>query len=366
MKIKQKGSIFLVIFLVAAFFSLTAKVSAETNWELSEKEVMIDGVMYFINPKSNWAEASIEYIRAHRDHLPQEVTIHHYITYKGKTYEVESFDAAHDVESEMDALVQRKPSTLSYYQKYLKKITIEKGISLLNMGFSNYLSLEEVVFEDPKQMEEMGLYFYNCPKLKDLYIPADVNVLPRLRQCPNTRVIFDVNHPKYKVLNGDIYSKNGKILWDVPNGTEKYRIKPFVQTVGRYAFYGNDMVKKVIFSSKIKKVEADAFSNMKNLINIKFNKTLKKLNGEGLNEAYLCKGSKKLKTLSFPKNIRYITLRFDGKFYCKLKKIYIDAKKMKKIALWGLPTTCKIYVKNTTVRNQIRKSGFKGSIIIKK
>lgn len=34
----------------------------------------------------------------------------------------------------------------------------------------NYIALEEMVFENPKDLEKLSLYFYNCPNLKDIYI----------------------------------------------------------------------------------------------------------------------------------------------------------------------------------------------------
>ena len=228
------------------------------------------------------------------------------------------------------------------------------------MGFSNYMSLEEVIFEDPKDMERCGLYFYNCPNLKDIYIPADIDVLPRLRECPNTTVTFAPDHSKYKVVDGDIYSKNGKVLYDVPNGSGDYKVKKTVKRIERYAFYGNDNIRNINLPSSVKKVNEYAFGDMKKLKSIKLSKNMK------VAERYLFRRSKKLKTLTFPKNICKIWGYYGGNSLSGLKKIYIKAPKLKKADLTGIPTKCTVYVKNNTVRNQIRKSGFKGNIVVQK
>ncbi len=347
-----KGSILAAAFLVL-FLSLPA-------YAAEKKDVMIDGIKYtlFLGTDSAWAslEMAIPDISGGEDY--SELTVHNEITYEGKTYKVEHFDYGHDEESETEGMVIREPYRLSYYQKHLKKLTIEEGIPLLYMGFSNYLELEEVVFEDPKDMEECGLYFYNCPKLKDIYIPADIDVMPRLRECPNTKVTFAPDHPKYKVMDGDIYSKNGKILYDVPNGSKNYKVKNSVKEIAVYAFYGNDNIRNIKMSSSVKKIRTAAFGDMKNLKSVKLSKNLKVAQNQ------LFRASTKLKALTYPKKVRTIWGGFGRKSRCGLKKIYIKAKKLKKIQVNGLPKTCKVYVKNNTVRDQVRAAGFKGQIIV--
>ena len=75
---------------------------------------------------------------------------------------------------------------------------------------------------------------------------------------------------------------------------------------------------------------------------------------------------KYLKKLTFPKNICKIWGYYGGSSLSGLKKIYIKAPKLKKADLTGIPTKCTVYVKNNTVRNQVRKSGFKGNIVAQK
>lgn len=359
--------ILFVTMLLSLCLLFSMKVNAEDTTiekaKLATEGVIIEGVRYYLDVDDGTAEATIETTitpESPDGSIPSEVTVHNQVTYDGKTYTVRNFDISHDVNSEVEGMIIREPITLWYHQRYLKKLTIESGIYTLNMGFSNYMSLEEVVFEDPKDMERCGLYFYNCPKLKDIYIPANIDVLPRLRKCPNTTVTFAPDHPKYQVINGDIYSKNGKILYDVPNGSKNYKVKKTVKRIGMYAFYGNDNIKNIKLPSSVKKVEQYAFGDMKKLKSIKLSKNMK------VAEPYLFRRSKKLKELTFPKNVRKISAYYGGNSLSGLKRIYIKASKLKKVDLTGIPSKCTVYVKNSTVRNKIRKSGFNGRIVVQR
>mgnify|MGYP000684026879 CR=1 FL=1 len=348
-------------FFAAAILCLCLSFSMKVN---AEEPVMIDGVKYYLEDDGT-AEASIDTVTT--EDIPvgstfSEVTVHSQVVYNGKTYTVTKFDASSPEDTLEEMIVRRYPSDNWYYWKHLKKLTIEAGIDFLDTNFSNYIALEEVVFEDPKDMENLGLYFYNCPNLKDIYIPADVDVVPRLRKCPNTTVTFAPDHPKYKVVDGDIYSKNGKILYDVPNGSKNYKVKKTVKKIAYSAFYGNDNIKHIKLPSSVKKLAGYVFGDMKNLKSIKFSKNMKTA------APTLFYRTDKLKTLTFPKNIRKISLDCEGIGLKKLRKIYIKAPNLKKIDLADIAakSKCTIYVKNSTVRNQIKKSGFKGRIVIQR
>lgn len=100
---------------------------------------------------------------------------------------------------------------------------------------------------------------------------------------------------------------------------------------------------------------------MKNLKSIKFSKKMKAIPSD------IFYRTDKLKTLTFPKNIRKISLFCDAIGLKKLKKIYINAPKLKKIDLADIAdkSKCTIYVKNNTVKNQVKKAGFKGRIVVR-
>ena len=74
---------------------------------------------------------------------------------------------------------------------------------------------------------------------------------------------------------------------------------------------------------------------------------------------------KKLTTVKLPKKIQTIRGTFGGKKNCYLKKVYINATSLKKCNLKSIPKTCKIYVKNKKVKQQVKGAGFKGKILIR-
>ncbi len=359
---KRKATTFFSrTFFAAVLLGLCLSFSLRVN---AQEEVMIDGVMYYLEDDGT-AAASIDSVRT--EDIPagtdySEVTVHNQVVYDGKTYEVTNFEYDPPEDTLEETIIRKTYSNdKRYYPKHLKKLTIEAGIDFLDTNFPNYIALEEMIFEDPKDMENMGLYFYNCPNLKDIYIPADVDVVPRLRRCPNTTVTYAPDHPKYKVVDGDIYSKNGKILYDVPNGSKNYKVRKTVKKIGYSAFYGNDNIKHIKLPSSVKKVAGFVFGDMKNLKSIKFSKKMKAIPSD------IFYRTDKLKTLTFPKNIRKISLFCDAIGLKKLKKIYINAPKLKKIDLADIAdkSKCTIYVKNNTVKNQVKKAGFKGRIVVR-
>lgn len=98
---------------------------------------------------------------------------------------------------------------------------------------------------------------------------------------------------------------------------------------------------------------------MKNLQFIRFSNSIKELDYAIFNK------SKKLTTVKLPKKIQTIRGTFGGKKNCYLKKVYINATSLKKCNLKSIPKTCKIYVKNKKVKQQVKGAGFKGKILIR-
>ncbi|MCD8018113.1 MAG: leucine-rich repeat domain-containing protein [Clostridiales bacterium] len=223
----------------------------------------------------------------------------------------------------------------------------------------HYINLEEIVFEDPSDIS--GAVFYDCTKLKSLCVPKDVNRYPVVRECPAVEITVDADNPYIKVVNNDIYSKNGKTLYSVASTKSEYKVKKTVTEIAANAFYRDDQIKSIVITKNVKSIGADAFRNMKNLTSVKIGKSVKKI-GYGV-----FRQTPKLKTLTFPKNVKSLGGSFGGNTNSSaLKKVYINAKSIKKCSLSSIPKTCKIYVKNRTVQKQVRKYGFKGKIILKK
>ena len=213
------------------------------------------------------------------------------------------------------------------------------------------------MFEEPAGVS--GTEFYDCPQLQSLYIPKKVKYWPTVRKCPKVKITISSSNPYLKVINNDIYSKNGKTLYSVASTKANYKVKKSVKVIDDGAFYKNDNIKSIYLPDSVKKIGDEAFGDMKNLQSIRFSNSIKELDYAIFNKC------KKLTTVKLPKKIQTIRGTFGGKKNCYLKKVYINATSLKKCNLKSIPKTCKIYVKNKKVKQQVKGAGFRGKILIR-
>lgn len=335
--------------LLSALLATTAlpfsKVEAKSKW------VEINGVNYEINRMTGECEASLNVTQG-----KSEVTIPNKVSYQGDTYKV-TFFSWDDWEQDWKEETSRtyKPAAGSY-QAVLEKITIAKGVRVSEPA-CHYQKLKTIIFEDPAGVS--GTEFYDCPQLQSLYIPKKVKYWPTVRKCPKVKITASSANPYLKVINNDIYSKNGKVLYSVASTKTKYKVRKSVKEIEDGAFYKNDSIKSIYLPDSVKEIGEEAFGDMENLQSIRFSRSISELDYAMFNKC------KKLKTVKLPKRIQTICGNFGGKKNCYLKKIYINAVNLKKSNLKSLPKKCKVYVKSKNVKNRVKKAGFKGKVIIR-
>lgn len=353
-KVLFAAPLFFAVFLISILFSFHPVCAAE----MKKESMVIDGVKYELyGGNLRLAEATLDDSQYWNVSLKEEVTVHNQITYKGVTYKVTSLNWNDNTEDWKQMISRTDLSKEKSYRNILKKITIEKGISV-DGAVSRYYALEEVVLEDAKAIG--GFSFYNCPKLKSIYLPKDYKGKRFIaRGCPSLTITVDKENPYVKTENNDIYSKNGKVLYSVNSVSANYKVKNTVTKIDAYAFYGNDQIQSVTLPKSVKNVGDYAFSNIYNLKAVTLSKTMKKL-GYGV-----FRKSPKIKKLTLPKNITKLSGAFGGTSNCRFKKLYLNAKSLRKSNLSSIPKTCKVYVKNNRVKKQVRNYGFKGKIILK-
>lgn len=322
-----------------------SKVEAKSKW------VEINGVNYEINRITGECEASLNVKKG-----KSEVRIPNKVKYQGDTYKV-TFFSWDDWDQDWKEETNRsyKPAAGSY-QAVLEKITIAKGVRVSEPA-CHYQKLKKIVFEEPAGVS--GTEFYDCPQLQSLYIPKKVKYWPTVRKCPKVKITISSSNPYLKVINNDIYSKNGKTLYSVASTKANYKVKKSVKVIDDGAFYKNDNIKSIYLPDSVKKIGDEAFGDMKNLQSIRFSNSIKELDYDIFNKC------KKLTTVKLPKKIQTIRGTFGGKKNCYLKKVYINATSLKKCNLKSIPKTCKIYVKNKKVKQQVKGAGFKGKILIR-
>lgn len=344
-KLKSISALLLSALLASAALPF-AKVEARSKW------VEINGVNYEINRMTGECEASLNVQKGQ-----EEVKIPNKISYEGDTYKV-TFFSWDDWDQDWKEETNRsyKPAAGSY-QAVLKKITIAKGVRVSEPA-CHYQNLQTVIFEDPAGVS--GTEFYDCPQLQSLYIPKKVKYWPTVRKCPKVKITASSANPYLKVIDNDIYSKNGKILYSVASTKANYKVKKSVKEIEDGAFYKNDNIKTIYLPDSVKEIGDEAFGDMQNLTSVRFSKSIKALDYAIFNK------SAKLTTVKLPKGIQTIRGSFGGKKNCYLKKVYINAVSLKKSKLKNLPKSCTVYVKNKTVKQQVKTAGFKGKVIIKK
>ena len=213
-------------------------------------------------------------------------------------------------------------------------------------------------------MDEVS--YFNCPKLKTIVLPSSYGEPVYrsefgidIKRCPSVQIVADESNPHFQVIDNDVYSKDGTILYNVTSSAKTYKVKDFVRHIGEYAFNGNNTIRSVTMPNSVQTVGRYAFGEMKKLSSIRLSKSLQKL------EEGVFLGSKKLKKLTLPKNIK----RFDGNFGWKenkFEKLVIRTKNIKKGSFYDLSKKCTVYVRNKKVKRQLRKFDFDGKIVVKK
>ncbi|MDD7209578.1 MAG: leucine-rich repeat protein [Lachnospiraceae bacterium] len=342
-KKKRNRIVLMVVMLTLCMFPGTT-VSARTD------EVEINGVKYELDRAAGECEATLNVKKGRA-----EVVIPSEIVVNGKKYKVTFFswdDWTQDWREELGRKYKPAPGS---YQALLKKITIEKGVRVSEPA-CHYKNLEQIIFLDPCGVS--GTEYYDCPKLKKLYIPKNVRYWPVVRKCANIKISIDKSNPYLKVIDNDIYSKNGKVLYSVASKKAHYKVRKSVRTIEDGAFYKNDYIKTIYLPDSVKNVGEEAFGDMKNLKSIRFGKSIRELDYALFNR------SMKLKSVTLTKNIRIIRGEFGGKKECGIKKLYIHAASLKKCSFKTLSSKCRVFVKNDKVKKQIKKSGFKGKVTV--
>lgn len=360
-KIKHLQAYFVATFFILCSIILFFPAVQSQAYEYNDDIVVIDGVSY--EYRSGYA---------YLYDLPagqgqSDITVHNKIVYKGKEYKINFFAWANDEISSPFYVPKKLKGSQKYansYYQLLKKITIEKGIRTIDTAH-NYQNLEEVIFEDSEYISDAN--FNNCPKLKNLYIPKNVQKFPLIFRCNSLKVTIAADNPYLKVVNGDVYSKNGRTLYKVFSKKKNYKVKSSVKRISTYAFSGNDFIKSIKMGNNVKKVSDFCFADMANLKSLKLSKSLKSV------PLLAIALTPKLKTITFPSNIKSITKTYGYMWMAgpdtspyKAKKIYIQTRNLKNSALKYFSKKSTIYVKNSSVRKQVQKYGFNGKIIIKK
>lgn len=352
--------LFLVLFTGMVLF---APINAQAE---DKVKVTLDGIIYTLPDLDSpyYGEAELD-----PNSTRTEIYVHNEIEYQGKYYPIGTFswdeDSLNDTEDGYaDGWVYIDMDKKIPVHETLQKLILAPDITVEGSAV-NYKELEEVIFEG-KISYRYGFHYFNCPKLKTITIPADYRMRERqsngfdIKRCPSVRIKVDAANPYFTVIDNEIYSKDGKILYNATNNMTEYRVRKGVKEIAPYALNGNDQITSIYLPNSVEKIGLYAFGCMDNLRSIRMSKSVKVFHQSVILH------SKKLKKLELPKKMQKFKCEYSSYYKCKLKKLILKAKKLKKSYFSELPSKCKIIVRNNTVKQQVRKYGYKGKVIVRK
>lgn len=172
---------------------------------------------------------------------------------------------------------------------YLSNVSLSDSlITLGNAVFSNNTSLKKIIL--PKNLKSMGSgVFAGCDNLTTIEVAKD-----------NPNFIFEKNA---------LYDKEKTILYCFTEGVKStsYSMPDSVVDVDEYAFWGNDSLKEILFSTNLKEIPAFAFSNCRNLLAVSIPYSVKSIDSKAFENCI------NLQKVMLPASVSYIhTTAFDG------------------------------------------------------
>ncbi|MBQ7761567.1 MAG: leucine-rich repeat domain-containing protein [Clostridia bacterium] len=118
----------------------------------------------------------------------------------------------------------------------------------------------------PEGVEQIGFFaVFHLEGAISIHLPASLTKLSVVFTRSNLlkAITVDENNPKYKSIDGVLYSKGERTLVRYPPAREDkiFKIKEGVISIGGSAFFGCDKIEEVILPSTIKRIGSTAFSN---------------------------------------------------------------------------------------------------------
>ncbi len=185
----------------------------------------------------------------------------------------------------------------------LKNIDLPE--TLLEVGssaFSNCSSLESLTFPDSVTIIANNA-IYECENLKSVTfgkgVSSNIDAL-LLKLSYLEEVNFSVENVTYKSIGGVIYSYNGEnLISSCKSVSENYTVLDGTVTIRNSAFKNNKVIKSVVVSGGVTKIEQDAFYGCSNLVQINLPNTVTEIGKYAFHMA-------NLSSISFPNGLEVI------------------------------------------------------------
>lgn len=172
---------------------------------------------------------------------------------------------------------------------YLTNVKLTDSLMTIgNAAFSNNISLKKITL--PKNLENLGSgVFAGCDKLSSIGIAKE-----------NSNFVFEKNA---------LYDKEKTLLYCYTEGSKSksYSMPDTVIDIDEYAFWGNDSLQEIKFSTNLKEIPSYAFSNCRNLLAISVPYSVKSINSKAFENCI------SLQKVMIPASVSYIhSTAFDG------------------------------------------------------
>ena len=180
--------------------------------------------------------------------------------------------------------------------KNLKNVTFGKGLKIIGKYvFKECEKLQEAVLPDGVSVLWEGAFkgcsslvkvklgnalqrvvwdtFTGCRNLKSIEIPDSVTDIQAsaFDKCIGlTEIVVSKNHKTYKTVDGNVYTKNGKMLVRCVGAKNSFIIPSTVTAIGEKAFCGCEYLTNVTIPYGVTRIDAYAFADCVNLSGVKF------------------------------------------------------------------------------------------------
>lgn len=161
-------------------------------------------------------------------------------------------------------------TTLISYEGTDVSVSVPRSIEKIAQdAFADNMVVEKITIPSTVEVIEAGA-FAGCGSLTEINIPSSVEEIGSgaFADCGKlTTISVDSDNDFFQCTDGVLYNKKGTKLYQVLAGTKQstFFIPNSVEKIEKYAFWGCENIKQIIFGKGLTEVPEYAFSNCKGL-----------------------------------------------------------------------------------------------------
>lgn len=161
-------------------------------------------------------------------------------------------------------------TTLISYEGTDVSVSIPRSIEKIAQdAFSDNMVVKKITIPNTVEEIEAGA-FAGCGNLTEINLPASVEEIGSgaFADCGKlTTISVNEDNESFKCTDGVLYNRQGTKLYQVLAGTKQsvYFIPNSIEKIEKYAFWGCENIKQIVFGKGLTEVPEYAFSNCKGL-----------------------------------------------------------------------------------------------------